>query len=501
MGRPLARFLLPAALIGGVVLWSAAGAASETAARCSRSAVDLPDMRFVDANCDGIDGDARNAVFVAPNGRDGAPGTMAQPVREISAAVIIAHATHRNVYAAAGSYNVADGVRLVSGVSVFGGYGPTWRRSTSLRTVLVGSPQGVLGQGVRGVVLQLLTVRASAAKGDERSVYGVRLVRSTAVTLDHVTISAGPGRSGPAGAAAGLAGAPGGAGEAATSRIEPAAGGSGVGGAGGASGFFDPKTGNGTDGQAGKGPGGGKGGKGGPSGDSSTGSPAVPGEVGGAGADGADGSAGASGTAAGSAAGETWLGKDGSRGGDGASGSGGGGGGGSGAYTVTGDGYSLTANGSSGGGGGGGGGGGAGGSGGRSGGGSFGIYLWKSRLVLIVPRVTVGRGGVGGAGREGGSGGRGGVGGKGLTTPPAGPGGSGGVGGAGGTGGTGGDGSRGPSARIFRGTGSAIVGLAARSAREGLLAGGPAPLTRPPISLPGTPGDQARTVASNSSSR
>ena len=500
MGHPLARSFLPAALIAGVVLWSTAGAAHATAARCSRSGVDLPDMRFVDANCDGIDGDARNAVFVAPTGQEGAPGTMAQPVREISAAVIIAHATHRNVYAAAGTYNVGDGVRLASGVSVFGGYGPGWRRSASRKTVLVGSPQGVLGQGVRGVVLQLLTVRASAAKGDERSVYGVRLVRSVGVTLDHLTVAAGPGRPGPAGASAGLAGAAGGAGESAVSRTESAPGGSGVGGAGGASGFFDPKTGNGTDGQAGKGSGGGKGGKGGPSGDSSSGA-AVAGEVGGAGSDGADGSAGASGAADASAAGETWLGKDGSRGGDGAPGAGGGGGGGSGAYTVAGDGYSVTANGSSGGGGGGGGGGGTGGAGGLSGGGSFGIYAWKSRLVLIVPRITVGRGGAGGVGREGGPGGRGGAGGSGLTTPPAGPGGSGGSGGAGGTGGTGGAGSRGPSIRIFRGTGSAIVGLAARSEREGLLAIVRNPPARPSSRLPGTPGDQARTAASSSSSR
>src|SRR5262249_60826684 len=40
---------------------------------------DTPDLKFVDSNCDGIDGDAKNAVFVAPDGNDAAPGTMKRP--------------------------------------------------------------------------------------------------------------------------------------------------------------------------------------------------------------------------------------------------------------------------------------------------------------------------------------------------------------------------------------------------------------------------------------
>ncbi len=116
-------------MIRGILVCSAASAPARPAApRCTPTGVDRPDLRFVDSNCDGIDGDARTAVFVAPNGKNGAPGTPAQPLRTISAAPVVAN--------------------------------------------------------------------ASAAKKDELSVYGVRPVRSTAIILDHVTITTGAGRPG-----------------------------------------------------------------------------------------------------------------------------------------------------------------------------------------------------------------------------------------------------------------------------------------------------------------
>src|SRR5262249_38169480 len=111
---------------------------------------DTPDLKFVDSNCDGIDGDAKNAVFVAPDGNDAAPGTMKRPLRTLSAAVRVAQARHRNVYAALGTYDERTGLQLVSGVSIFGGYSRSWKRSASMRTVVVGSPQAVVGIDVHG---------------------------------------------------------------------------------------------------------------------------------------------------------------------------------------------------------------------------------------------------------------------------------------------------------------------------------------------------------------
>src|SRR5207248_1961245 len=53
-------------------------------------APDLPDLAFVDSNCDGIDGTEAKAIFVSASGSDGNPGTKAAPVREISTAMSLA---------------------------------------------------------------------------------------------------------------------------------------------------------------------------------------------------------------------------------------------------------------------------------------------------------------------------------------------------------------------------------------------------------------------------
>ena len=53
-------------------------------------ATDLPDLFFVDSNCDGIDGTADNAVFASPTGNDMNPGTKDKPKRQIQAAVVAA---------------------------------------------------------------------------------------------------------------------------------------------------------------------------------------------------------------------------------------------------------------------------------------------------------------------------------------------------------------------------------------------------------------------------
>ena len=47
-------------------------------------ATDLPDLGFVDSNCDGIDGTEPDAIFASPSGNDANPGTKAKPKREIA---------------------------------------------------------------------------------------------------------------------------------------------------------------------------------------------------------------------------------------------------------------------------------------------------------------------------------------------------------------------------------------------------------------------------------
>ena len=88
---------------------------------------------FEDTNCDGIDGDAANAIFVAPTGRDTYPGTRAQPKRSIVAGIEAAAAMGFDVYVSVGDYTIVETLELVNGVSVFGGYDAAmdWRRSDS----------------------------------------------------------------------------------------------------------------------------------------------------------------------------------------------------------------------------------------------------------------------------------------------------------------------------------------------------------------------------------
>jgi hypothetical protein len=92
------------------------------------------------------------------------------------------------------------------------------------------------------------------------------------------------------------------------------------------------------------------------------------------------------------------------------------------------------------------------GSGGIAGGGSFGIYLFNSTIVIESSKVTAGNGGAGGDGGSAGRGGPGGVRGLGATacTSEVGAGGNGGPGGDGGWGGAGGGGAGGPSIGIFK---------------------------------------------------
>ena len=83
------------------------------------SADDPPDG--VDQNCDGIDGDPANAVFVSPDGNDLNPGTPEQPVRTISMGLQRAQEQVKgHVYVAAGMFK--ETVKLKEGVQVFGGF-------------------------------------------------------------------------------------------------------------------------------------------------------------------------------------------------------------------------------------------------------------------------------------------------------------------------------------------------------------------------------------------
>ncbi len=421
-------------------------------------AADEPDLAFVDSNCDAIDGTETDAIFVSPDGLDTNPGTKTKPVREIATAVSAAVSTRRRyVLVAFGTYKR---VELASGISIYGGYDATsWQRRDRFLGELPrieGSPDGVLAAGAKDVVLQHLEISGSSGAG-ERSAYGIRAISGASLTLQRVAIIAGDGATGTPGAtgATGTSGGAGGAGSVGLCDVggEDVPGGSsgqspaarhigGRGGDGGQSnaGRVGAPGGVGATGVGDKAPGGAGG---------DAGNPGKPGGKGARGENGASGTAGAGGTSSPQLTGAFWLGRKGAAGRTGKPGNGGGGGGGGGGQTGA---FVTDGTGNGGGGGGGGGNGGTGGAGGNAAGGSFGLWLIDSTIVVGASSIEAGAGGAGGRGGDGGFGGVGGAGGNGGTrcTSEVGAGGSGGFGGAGGRGGGGGGGAGGPSIGIFK---------------------------------------------------
>ena len=418
-------------------------------AAISPRAVDLPDLAFVDSNCDGIDGTEKNAIFVASTGKDGNPGTRLAPKAEIRAGVVAAALAGKDVYVGGGDY---ARVETASGVDVYGGYlSTTWQRRVDVRTRIVGTPEAVLVSGDT-VVLQLLDVLGRAGVASGSTAYGIRAVGGSKLTLQRVNVVTTAGTDG-------------------TKGVDGSPGQRGGDGSRGEAGSCDGEVG-GFPGPGGGSPAGSPGGYGGRGGlerlnrdglAGLPGKPDTPGGVGGAngnpgkpgsrGTDGLQGTSGRHGDGGSlplAAAQRTWAGNDGTAGTSGTPGKGGGGGGGGGGQKGR---FVIDGKGNAGGAGGGGGGGGAGGKGGTAGGGSFGVYLHDSTATLTAKSsIQAGNGGTGGAGGRGGLPGIGGAGGLGGTycTGEVGAGGDGGRGGSGGIGGGGGGGAGGPSVGLLK---------------------------------------------------
>ena len=429
-------------------------------------AADKPDLAFEDTNCDGIDGTAASAVFVATGGSDAATGTKGNPLQTINAAITKASAEGKDVYVAGGTYN--EILALADNVGVYGRYAPfSGARSNAETTTVNGSPQAALADGDTAVTLQSLTLSGSALGGAGQSAYGVRAINGSSVVLEGVRAEAGNGTTGvqpgavapPAPGNDGFTGTPGTCGSSGRK-----AGGSGgalaiAGGPGGASGYSFIQT--GLDGTGGTPSGTSPGGVGG-SGGTANGAVGGPGSKGGNGVIGTvPGAAGSSPDFTTANAGATWSGAAGGSGGVGQNGAGGAGGGGG--ASGWGTDPSLDAHGGGGGGGGGGGLGGTGGTGGGPGGGSFAVYAFDSSVVVTASQLVAANGGGGGngvTGSNGSAGGQGAPGASGVTCAgvSGGKGGNGGNGGTGAPGGPGGGGTGGPSVALMTaGTGSYVL--------------------------------------------
>ena len=102
--------------------------------------LDLPDPGYEDLNCDGVDGDLEQAVFVEPGGIDlnNTEGTREYPFQSLHAAVAFAaqESGRSMVLAAAGTYKGM--LELVSGIHVAGGYeAESWTRDPTIHSTIV----------------------------------------------------------------------------------------------------------------------------------------------------------------------------------------------------------------------------------------------------------------------------------------------------------------------------------------------------------------------------
>ncbi|MEY3012501.1 MAG: hypothetical protein RIT45_1236 [Pseudomonadota bacterium] len=180
-----------------------------------------------DDNCDGVDGIADDAIFVATDGSDSFPGTRTQPVRTVGKGLELAvKKDKRDVYVAGGSY--AGEVELADGKRVFGGFAKGFgkRDAKTWESVLLGTSdpiedavavrcEGIAGEG-DATRLDGFTVVAADATAKGRSSVALRSVGCGArVALVALRLQAGDGAPGVAGNAGGDGsnGTPGGSGK------------------------------------------------------------------------------------------------------------------------------------------------------------------------------------------------------------------------------------------------------------------------------------------------
>jgi hypothetical protein len=437
------------------------------------STTDLPDDGFVDSNCDGIDGDLENAIFVdAVSGNDGNAGSISAPVASINQGIALAKTKSLvQVLVSKGSYGP---VTLSSGIGIYGGYdaGNKWQRANTNVAVIGGGVPAVDANFItKETHVELFTISGTQQGWYGGSSYGVRVMNSSGpVVLRTSTITASDGQPGYGGAngshgegsdynnyGLNYSGMPG----------NTNSDGSGNYGRGGDGGHSHCGSNGGSGGQASNGGNGGTSGAGaGPQAGNAGGvgggpvcnSSPISCDCGhssnpGGGNAGPSGGAGGNGLAAansGTLSTSDYVPASGGSGSNGVNGTGGSGGGAGGGSTG-----SWPCDTDEGGGGGGGGAGGCGGTygvGGSGGGASFAVLSISSTITIDKCVLSSGNGGAGGKGGNGGAGGQGGsYGGYGGGTSDDGdgqPGANGGSGGAGGPGGSGAGGSGGPSASI-----------------------------------------------------
>jgi hypothetical protein len=171
--------------------------ASEAPTCTPTSDTDVPDDDFVDADCDGIDGERDAAIFVSPAGFDEDPGTPDTPVRSLNHAVAVASETGNAVYVCNGTYR--ENLEILTPVAVYGGYdcSRAWRRVKDWGVVESGIGVQLSVRDVNGLVrIERMAFRASDAAAPGQSSQAARVIGSTQVELVRVELATGNGAAG-----------------------------------------------------------------------------------------------------------------------------------------------------------------------------------------------------------------------------------------------------------------------------------------------------------------
>ena len=135
---------------------------------CAYSGQDDP-PDGIDQNCDGVDGEISNAIFVAKNGNDAHSGTIEKPMLSINAAAAKAEDTEkRDVYVATGVYS--ESVIAKEGVSLYGGYSSDFkvRHVLLYETVIMGEEPTMLKPGA----VTISNVKNDATSLDGFTIFG-----------------------------------------------------------------------------------------------------------------------------------------------------------------------------------------------------------------------------------------------------------------------------------------------------------------------------------------
>lgn len=161
---------------------------------------DRPDDDFADTNCDGIDGDVTQAVFVAPSGSDSAAGSMSAPVATLSKAVELAQAAQKDVYVCNGTY--AENVVVdTTGVALYGGYDCTksWSRGSERAVVAPGSGIPLLIKSADNTTIDRIELSASEGVDPGESSVAASVEASTGVVFNRAELIAKDGAAGQSG--------------------------------------------------------------------------------------------------------------------------------------------------------------------------------------------------------------------------------------------------------------------------------------------------------------